>query len=117
MKLTLKHSNHVPSASLTEWIERQLAELEPSLQIDEARIHLEWRHESSPAFHVSMHLVTPGPDVTAEAADHTLRAALSKAFASVEKKIDQRHEKRQRRKGEAFGVALARRSPVAGARR
>lgn len=70
----------------------------PTLQIDEARILVEHRHEASPAFRVTAHLVTSGPDVFAEAVDHTLRAALQKMIGELEARIGHRHEKRARRR-------------------
>ena len=61
-------------------IEKELKSLQPDLQIDEARVHLERSLTDSPPFSVSFHLVTPGPDVIVKATDHTLRAAVLKAF-------------------------------------
>ena len=94
MKLILKHIHHSPSPSFTALIEQQLKEVGKSLQIDEARIVIERRLESSPPFRISAHLVTPGPDVFAEAMDHTLRAALLKAFEQIEARIDHKRMKR-----------------------
>ena len=45
-------------------------------------MRLERRHEGSPPFRVSVHLVTPGPDVFAESCDHTLHAAIGKVMDS-----------------------------------
>jgi len=97
MKIIIKHLHHTPSTSLTALIERQLGELGKTRQIDEARVVIERRLEASPPFSVSAHLVTPGPDVFAEAADHTLRAAWQKVMGQLEARIGQRHEKRARR--------------------
>jgi ribosome-associated translation inhibitor RaiA len=94
MKLILKHIHHSPSASFTALIEQQLNEIGKSLRIDEARVVIERRLEASPPFHISAHLVTPGPDVFAEAMDHTLRAALLKAVGQIEARIEHKHAKR-----------------------
>ena len=94
MKIILKHLHHKPSASLIAMIEQQLGELGKTRQIDEARIVIERRLEASPPFRISAHLVTPGPDVFADAADHTLRAALQKTFTQLAADIDRRHLKR-----------------------
>ncbi|MCE9610391.1 MAG: HPF/RaiA family ribosome-associated protein [Chthoniobacter sp.] len=96
MKLILSHRHHQPSPSFTALIRQQIEILLPTLQIDEARIFVEHRHEASPAFRVTAHLVTPGPDVFAEAVDHTLRAALQKMIGQLETRIGHRHEKRAR---------------------
>ncbi len=94
MKLTLKHLHHKPSTSLNLLIERHLDELGRSLQIDEARVVVEHHATASPPFQMSVHLVTPGPDVFAEATDHTLRAALQKTFDLLQAAIEQRQLKR-----------------------
>ncbi|MGB8169281.1 MAG: HPF/RaiA family ribosome-associated protein [Chthoniobacteraceae bacterium] len=97
MKLILTHRHHEPSPSFTALVKERLESLREALQIDEARIFIERRLEASPAFLVTAHLVTPGPDVFAEAVDHTLRAALGKMFGKLEARIDHRHQKRARR--------------------
>lgn len=94
MKLTLTHRNHAPSTSIVEMIEKELESLLPSLQIDEARVRLERSLTASPPFSVSFHLVTPGPDVIVKSSDHTLRAAILKAFDRIAFKIGHRRAKR-----------------------
>lgn len=98
MKLTLTHRNHVPSLSIIEMLEKELKALLPNLQIDEARVHLERSLTNSPPFNASFHLVTPGPDVIVKATDHTLRAAVLKAFDRISNKIGLRHAKRAHRR-------------------
>ena len=78
-------------------MKERLESLREALQIDEARVSIERRLEASPAFLVTARLVTPGPDVCAEAVDHTLRAALGKVLGKLEARIGHRHEKRARR--------------------
>ena len=85
MKLTLTHRNHAPSKSIVEMIDKELKSLQPELQIDEARVHLERSLTDSPPFNASFHLVTPGPDVIVKSTDHTLRAAILKAFQASRK--------------------------------
>lgn len=97
MKIIVRHHLHEPSRSLSQMLETELEALRPSLQIDEARVLVERRPGASPEFHVAVHLVTPGPDVIADSVDHTLRAAVRKAFGSLENKIGHRTEKRRRR--------------------
>ena len=97
MKLTLRHfairSTHV----LDSWIESQILSLQPRLQIDEATVRLARHPESSPSYHVHVHLVTPGPDVLAEGQDHTLRGAFGKVMRQVSESIAHRVQKRLRR--------------------
>lgn len=109
MKLTLTHRNHAPSKSIVDMIDKELKSLEPNLQIDEARIHLERSLTDSPPFHASFHLVTPGPDVIVRSNDHTLRAAILKAFQRIAGKIGHRKEKRASRRKTAPAIDLMRR--------
>lgn len=113
MKLTLRHIHHQPSPAFAALIARQLEALQNRLVIDEARVVIERRSEASPAFHISAHLVTPGPDVFAEADDHTLHAALKKTVEQLEGKIGQRIGKRARRlRGQLSEPAILRSAPV-----
>ncbi len=98
MKLSLTHRNHAPSPSIVGMLEQELESLRPDLQIDEARVHLERSLTESPPFSVAFHLVTPGPDVIVKSADHTLRAAMMKAFDRIREKIGHRHAKRAQRR-------------------
>ena len=96
LRISLRHEtiHHSSSASFTALIEQHLKEIGKSLQIDEARVVIERRLEASPPFHISAHLVTPGPDVFAEAMDHTLRAALLKTVGQIEVRIAHKRTKR-----------------------
>ena len=109
MKITLTHRNHSPSASIVEMLENELKTLQPDLKIDEARVHLERSLTESPPFSVSFYLVTPGPDVQVRATDHTLRAALIKAFARISDKIGLRRAKRLQRQADVHITASPRR--------
>ncbi len=112
MKINLTHRNHVPSKSIVEIIDQELKALEPSLQIDEARVHLERSLTDSPPFKASFHLVTPGPDVIVKSNDHTLRAAILKAFQRIAAKIGHRQAKRVHRREKAPAIELTRRRPT-----
>jgi hypothetical protein len=46
---------------------------------------------------VAAHLVAPGPDVSAEAVDHTLGAALHKLMLALRQRIGLRNQKRDQR--------------------
>jgi len=116
MKIILKHLHHIPSPSLTALIQKQLEEVGKTRQIDEARVIVERRLEASPPFFVSAHLVTPGPDVFAEASDHTLRAALQKTMAQLTACIGHRHLKSARRARSNQTTSQPTRLTAAGAR-
>jgi ribosome-associated translation inhibitor RaiA len=98
MKITMKHRHHYPSESLTALVRSRIGGLSRHRQIDEAIVLLERRPDASPAFRVLVLLVTPGPDITTEAVDHTLRAAFGKALADLEAQIARRIEKQTLRK-------------------
>jgi ribosome-associated translation inhibitor RaiA len=97
MKLILKHRHHEPSPFFTALIESEMKALEPVLRIDEARVRIEHQSDSSPPFRITAHLVTPGPDVCADATDHTLRAALAKLIRRLRGTIAHRSGRRTRK--------------------
>ena len=97
MKLNVQHHNLRSTHEVDLLIENRILALEPRVQIDEAKVRLECRFESSPAFGARIHLVTPGPDVFAEGRDHTIRAAVRKAVSEVESKLSHREVKRRQR--------------------
>jgi ribosome-associated translation inhibitor RaiA len=84
MRLNLQHFSIRSTNALDSWVEQQILALGRLRQIDEANIRLAWHRDVSPAYHVRVHLVTPGPDVIAESNDHTLRAAVEKAIKQLE---------------------------------
>ncbi len=94
MKLTLQHEDVRSTDALDRLIEDHLLALSELLVIEEARVRLAYRHLESPAFSVHIHLVTPGPDVVLEQRDHTLRAAITKALAGLDRKVDERSTRR-----------------------
>jgi ribosome-associated translation inhibitor RaiA len=102
MKLTLQHHRLRSTDELDSLVEERILALQPRLQIDEANVRLECRHEDSPAFSVRIHLVTPGPDVIAEGRDHTILAAVNKVMAALQEKIGSRALKRARRGATVF---------------
>ncbi len=109
MKLTLRYSGiHHPVHWLRTLVQQAVGPLEPLRQIDEARVRLTRDTESSPPFRVQAHLVTPGPDVFAEARDHTLAAALGKVMKELARAIKGRARQRLLKSRTA-----ARQTPVA----
>ncbi len=113
MKISLSHQNHAPSVSIVDFVRKELASLGKEMQIDEAKVRFERSLVQSPPFSVFFHLVTPGPDLQAEATDHTFRAATLKAFAELRSKLGQRNRKRARNNAnEHLTVPPRRRSAV-----
>ncbi|MGC3959840.1 MAG: HPF/RaiA family ribosome-associated protein [Verrucomicrobiota bacterium] len=97
MRLKVQHLNIPSLRALDAWVEQHIFALGRARQIDEANIRLVRLQNASPAYQVSVHLVTPGPDVFAETRDHTLRAAFTKAVALLRNQITSRAAKRLQR--------------------
>jgi hypothetical protein len=117
MKFTFTHHHHSPSKSILDMIEAKMHSLLPDLKIDEARVSLDRSLTESPPYSASFHLVTPGPDVIVSSSDHTLRAAVLKAFKLIDEKIEQRQTKRAKRREAAPAIELTRRRPSGSPRR
>jgi ribosome-associated translation inhibitor RaiA len=98
MKLTVQHHKLRSTHELDSLLEDRILDLEPRVQINEARVRLECRWETSPAYRVAIHIVTPGPDLHAEGCDHTVRAAIYKALLDLEDGLQHRERKPVRRK-------------------
>lgn len=94
MKLIVQHISVRSTDGLDTWVERQVLALGRLRQIDEAHVRLACFLDVSPAYHVRVHLVTPGPDVIAESNDHTLRAAIDKVIRQLQNKITGRASRR-----------------------
>ena len=97
MKLTMQHLNVPSTSELDSTIEERVLELGRRVRIDEAVVRLERWRELSPAYRVFVHIVTPGPDLLAEARDCTIRAAFDKVLVDLSAKIDGRALKRTQR--------------------
>lgn len=93
---------------MDRYVEERILAWEREIQIDEARVRLECLWEESPPFRVHIHLVTPGPDLTSENRDHTLRAAADKALGGLEEKIRGKNNRRlMRLRGKGAQRAVA----------
>lgn len=97
MRLNVQHLNLRSLDTFDRWAEQQILALGQRRQIDEANVRLVRVRHASPAYHVHVHLVTPGPDVFAESRDHTLRAAFAKAMTQLREQITGRASKRLQR--------------------
>ena len=113
MKLILRSKYEKTSPAFAAKVAERMEELNRMLQIDEARVVVDRHPEASPAFRVAAHLVTPGPDVYADAVDHTLAAAFKKTMSQLVRRIRHRHQKRVRRQRNNSGQLL--RTSLAGA--
>ena len=86
MKVIVRHTGIAARKWMDSTVKKQILALGPLRQIDEAKVQIARDRDASPAFRVQVHLVTPGPDIAAEARDHTFAAALGKVIKTVPKK-------------------------------
>ena len=89
MKLTVERFG-ISEKSADLLVKEQLMTLEPLRQIDEAKVKIAMEDGVSPPFSIRVHLVTPGPDIFADARDHTLPAALAKVMKWITQRIKAR---------------------------
>jgi ribosome-associated translation inhibitor RaiA len=109
MKVVVKHSGITLRKWMNSSVRKQILALSPLRQIDEAQVQIARDHEASPPFRVHLHLVTPGPDIAAEARDHTLAAALGKVLRRVTEEIKRRSTQQlARRRTESPRYAMLR---------
>jgi ribosome-associated translation inhibitor RaiA len=100
MKTSLRYLGLNAHANWDRIVQRHLNLLPKLTNIESAHVVLERQREETPPFRAHVVLVVPGPDYHAEAADHTLTAALRKAVANLEVQIRTRQTNR-RNKGKS----------------
>lgn len=88
------------NADSRRWLEQSLGLLQKIVSISDAAIVLERRRDDTPPFRAYVSLAVPGPDIHAEARDHTLEAVWLKVTSSLRKQIAQR-KSRQHARAEA----------------
>ena len=97
MKITVNRLGVVVSKYPDRWIAARLAGIAAMRQVDEAKVRIIRHRDRSPACEVSIHLVTPGPDLFSTGCDHTMMAAFDKALAGLGSTLAERSAKRARR--------------------
>lgn len=97
MKLTIYHRSLRSFHALDLLVEKHLAALAALTRIDDASVLLEHRAEESPAYRAEVRIAVPGPDLSAEAVDHTVANAFRRALAEIEDKLRERAARRTRR--------------------
>lgn len=98
MKITVNRLGVLFSKYPDRWIASRLAGIAVQRQIDEAKVRIHRHRTTSPACEVSIHLVTPGPDLVSAGRDHTMMAAFDKAIAKLKAMLAKRTAKRARLK-------------------
>lgn len=97
MKITVNRLGVVVSKYPDRWIAARLAGIAAMRQVDEAKVRIIRHRDRSPACEVSIHLVTPGPDLFSTGCDPTMMAAFDKALAGLGNTLAERSAKRARR--------------------
>jgi ribosome-associated translation inhibitor RaiA len=87
-------------------LEQPIEQLQDLVSITRTAVVLERRREDAPAFRAFVSLAVPGPDIHAEARDHTLKAAWLKVTAALRKQIEKRKAKQLAR------IKSTRRQPI-----
>jgi ribosome-associated translation inhibitor RaiA len=95
MKTSLRYLGLNAQAAWNRLVQEHLSLLQKLANIESAEVVLERKRNGTPAFRARMVLVVPGPDYHAEAADHTLAAALRKAVQNLKRQIQARQTKRR----------------------
>jgi ribosome-associated translation inhibitor RaiA len=94
---SMKIQFHIRSVNITATARNSLREslerLQRLIPISAAAVVLEHRWDSAPAFRAFVLLVVPGPNIHAEARDHTLGVAWLRVRAALRKQIEQRKAK------------------------
>lgn len=105
MKTTFRYLGLNAQAAWNRLVDEHLNRLQTLTTMTAARVVLERHRETAPTFRVRMHLEIPGPDLHAEAADFTLRAALLKVAKALERQIHSRQSKRVERRKSRLQVS------------
>jgi ribosome-associated translation inhibitor RaiA len=100
MKLDFRLRGWKSSAGLHRLVQAQLGGLENSHDVSNAQVVLEHRCDATPAWSARVHLEVPGPDLRAEARDHTVEAAWRKVVADLRGQIGRRLDRRRQRADE-----------------
>lgn len=90
MNLTIRHRRLRSFHALDAMVEDRLFALAELARIDDANVVLEHRVEESPAYRAEVRIAVPGPDLSAEAVDHTVANAFCRAVAELEGKLRER---------------------------
>jgi ribosomal subunit interface protein len=97
MKIQFRIHGLNANASLRDWLGKQLERLHVLIPVSTAEVVLERKQNNAPAFHAHVHLAVPGPDIHAEARDHTLEAVWLKVANNLRQQIERRKARQQLR--------------------
>jgi len=100
MKIQFRIRGLNANASLRVWLAKQLERLHSLIPVSTAEVVLEREQNNVPAFRAYVYLAVRGPDIHAEARDHTLEAVWLKVAKNLRQQIERRKTRQQlRQKG------------------
>ena len=105
------------SAGFRRRLQRSLERLESDIPVSAAAVVVEYERNNAPAFRAYALLAVAGPDIHAEARDHTLDAVWLKVMTALRKQIEQRKSRQHARaktNGHVRSVAVRRTRSAAG---
>lgn len=97
MKLDFRLRGWKSNAQIRGFVEKQLERLPRIGPVSNAQVVLVRSRAETPAWTASAHLAVPGPDLKAEARDHTFEAAWRKVMDLLHDQIEERRERRRHR--------------------
>ncbi len=95
------------SAALQRLVKDQIDRLRRFVPVSDAEVELQRRRDATPAWVARAHLRVPGPDLKAEAHDHTVEAAWRKVMADLYGQLARREGRRRQRPEERRRIAPA----------
>ena len=90
MHLTINNLNLPVGHSLDSLVENRLISLSERVHIDDAKVVIERRTDTSPPYRVHLHISVPGPDLHTERFAFTPIQALTMALKEIEAKVTTR---------------------------
>lgn len=97
MKVQFRLRGLNDNAELRRQLQESLEQLGTFIPISNVEVVVEKERRGAPAFGAFALLAVPGPDIHAQARDHTLQAVWLKVIARLRKQIEQRKSRKEPR--------------------
>src|SRR5262245_43095944 len=97
MKIQFYIHGFKDNPAVRHWLQAPLERLAAQVTVHAAVVVVEHESINAPPFRASALLAVPGPDLHADARDHTLEAVWLKVTASLRKQIEQRKARQSSR--------------------
>jgi ribosome-associated translation inhibitor RaiA len=97
MKIDFRLRGGKHSAALQHLVQTQIDRLRAFVTVEAAQVVLERQRAATPAWVARAHVQVPGPDLRAEARDHTVEAAWRKVMQELYGQVGRRLDRRRHR--------------------